>query len=206
MSFARLCLVALLFVLGGAMPVSASLASPATMTDEHDLLELINDARAATGLSPLMMLGDLVDDARIHTHEMIETGELYHSATAQISSYATDWSLLGENVGLGPNMLALHRAFMASPSHAENVLGDFTDVGIGTARAPDGTMFVTVVFLQRAAEKDDPDFELSPISAEGLRSFGSGFDTRVIPDRIVSGGGSTHIVTRRCGAVAGCPD
>ncbi|MGH2703523.1 MAG: CAP domain-containing protein [Actinomycetota bacterium] len=45
-----------------------------------------------------------------------------------------NWQALGENVGVGGDVEALHRAFMDSPGHRTNFLGDYERVGIGRER------------------------------------------------------------------------
>lgn len=124
---------------------SAALASP---TEEAEFVALINQSRAEAGLAPLTSYEDLADDARRHTADMIDAGTIFHSTSAQLSSYTTGWSLLGENVGMGPNPSLLHVAFMNSPTHRSNILGPYDRVGVGAERSPNGTLFVTVLFMQ----------------------------------------------------------
>jgi uncharacterized protein YkwD len=94
----------------------------------------------------------LIASARGHTAGMVELGELFHSTSGELTSYASDWELLGENVGRGPSVEAIHQAFMESESHRANVLGDFDRMGVGIARADDGTLFATVVFMRRSPD------------------------------------------------------
>ncbi len=141
---AILTLSVLLAVLGTMLP---AVASP---EDESQFVTLINQSRTASGLSPLTLFWDLADDADVHTAEMIGAGQIYHSSNAQLASYAADWARLGENVGMGPNPTLLHQAFLNSESHRANILGDYDLVGVGADRAPDGTMFVTVLFMKSA--------------------------------------------------------
>lgn len=128
-----------------------SLPALASESDEAEFVALINQSRSAAGLSSLSSFWDLVDDARVHTDEMISAGQIYHSSSGQLGSYTTGWAALGENVGLGPNSALLHAAFMNSASHKANILGDYDRIGVGAARSPDGTMFVTVLFMRSAA-------------------------------------------------------
>ena len=134
-----------------AVVVSSVVPAVAAPSDETEFVSLINQTRTAAGLGPLTGYEDLVDDARRHTAEMIAAGKIYHSTSAQLSSYTTGWTQVGENVGMGPNPSILHTAFMASPSHKANILGDYDRVGVGADRAPDGTMFVTVLFMKSAS-------------------------------------------------------
>lgn len=130
---------------GAALPIAASPG------DEAQFVSLINQSRAAAGLGSLNGHADLTDDARVHTGDMIAAGQVFHSTAAQLGSYASGWSLLGENVGMGPNPQLLHQAFMNSDSHRANILGDYDLVGVGVDRSADGVMFVTVVFMKSAA-------------------------------------------------------
>ena len=128
-----------------ALPIAASPG------DEAQFVSLMNQSRADAGLGALTGHADLTDDARVHTADMIAAGQVFHSTAAQLGSYATGWSLLGENVGMGPNPALLHQAFMNSTSHRANILGDYDLVGVGADRSADGVMFVTVVFMKSAA-------------------------------------------------------
>lgn len=137
-------------LLAGALVLATALPALAS-AEESEFIALINQSRSAQGLGPLSDFWDLTDDARVHTAEMISAGQIYHSTNAQLSGYTTGWAKLGENVGMGPNPSLLHQAFMSSPGHRANILGDFDRVGVGTARSADGTLFVTVLFMQSSA-------------------------------------------------------
>ena len=134
-------------LLAGALVLATALPALAS-AEESEFIALINQSRSAQGLAPLSDFWDLTDDARVHTAEMIAAGQIYHSSNAQLSGYTTGWAKLGENVGMGPNPSLLHQAFMSSPGHRANILGAFDRVGVGTARSADGTLFVTVLFMQ----------------------------------------------------------
>lgn len=137
--------VALVLALGAAP------AAYATASEEAQFVALMNEARATAGLGPLSVYADLLDDARRHTGDMISQGTIFHSSNAQLAAATSGWSLLGENVGMGPDPDVLQAAFMASPTHKANILGAFDRVGVGAERAPDGTLFVTVMFMQTAS-------------------------------------------------------
>lgn len=137
-------------VLAGAMVLATAVPALAS-AEESEFIALINQSRTAQGLGPLSDFWDLTDDARVHTADMIAAGQIYHSSNAQLSGYTTGWAKLGENVGMGPNPSLLHQAFMSSPGHRANILGDFDRVGVGAARSADGTLFVTVLFMQSSA-------------------------------------------------------
>jgi hypothetical protein len=135
-------LVALtVLVVGLATPVAASTAD--------DFLARINGERMAAGLDPLTLRADLVDDAMAHSERMWVEDRLYHNPA--LASVATGWMSLGENVGVGPSVGVLHQAFMDSPGHRANVLGDYDSIGVGVVTVSDDQMWVTMVFMKSAA-------------------------------------------------------
>jgi uncharacterized protein YkwD len=80
---------------------------------------------------------------------MASTGTLEHNPNL-VSQITCDWIRLGENVGFGPTVAFLQDAFMNSPSHRANILGDFTRVGVGAVRGGDGTIWVVVDLVNSA--------------------------------------------------------
>lgn len=125
------------------------LVAPAAFADEPaDFLTSINDARALEGLDPLAPYYDLIDDAESHTAAMAAAQELYHNPN--LADVTTGWYALGENVGFGGTVEQVHQAFMDSPPHRDNILGNYNYVGIGTVQ--DGPLlWVTVVFIRGPA-------------------------------------------------------
>jgi uncharacterized protein YkwD len=67
---------------------------------------------------------------------------------AAITQYDPSWQEYGENVGVGPTPQSLEGAFMASPPHRANMLGEFTHVGVGVAITTDGRIWVTERFYR----------------------------------------------------------
>ena len=56
--------------------------------------------------------------------------------------------VVGENLASARSLEHSHRALWASPSHRDNMLyGDFRRMGVAVARAGDGTVWVTEVFV-----------------------------------------------------------
>lgn len=134
-------IAAALFVVG--------LAPGAFAASEDSLLSRINDERESRGLATLASHWDLADDAEAHSAVMMATDNLHHNPN--LGSVTTGWVSLGENVGVGPSVSSIHTAFMNSPPHRGNVLGDFTHVGIGAVRASENKLWITVVFMKSAA-------------------------------------------------------
>jgi len=131
-----------------ALAVTASLAAPVAASSPDlasGMLTLINDERASNGLEPLSVYADLVDDAEAHSIVMKAEFDLHHNPA--LGAVTTGWYSLGENVGVGPDIFSLHDAFMASPGHRANVLGDYNYVGIGVEQDGPSRIWITVVFM-----------------------------------------------------------
>lgn len=131
-----------------AVLLVVGLAPSALAAAEDSLLSRINQERGSRGLPALASHWDLVDDAEAHSQAMMAADNLHHNPN--LGSVTTGWVLLGENVGVGPSVSSIHTAFMNSPPHRGNVLGDFTHVGIGAVRESENRLWITVVFMKAA--------------------------------------------------------
>jgi uncharacterized protein YkwD len=129
-----------IMVVGLAVPVQAG--------PEGTLFSRINSSRSANGLAPLETYWDLTDDARAHSARMMDRGSIYHNPS--LGSVTSVWQALGENVGMGIDLNAMHDAFMNSPGHRANILGDYNYVGVGVKTDASGVSWVTVVFMRAA--------------------------------------------------------
>lgn len=138
-------------LLGLLVFAGSSAVAWASPSEEAEFVSLINQSRASAGLAPLSVHGDLVTGARNHTARMIPTGTIFHSTSDQLSAVTTGWLVLGENVGKGGSTSSLHNAFMASPSHKANILGDYDRVGVGVGHDDGGKVYVTVLFMKSKA-------------------------------------------------------
>ena len=75
------------------------------------------------------------------------------------------WTLVGENVGAGPEVGGLMDAFVASPTHYANIVEPrFDYIGVGVTWGSDGRMYTTHVFMDldgdarpRRAPAPEPD-------------------------------------------------
>jgi uncharacterized protein YkwD len=104
----------------------------------QELYYLVNSERAARGLGPVGwhdQLGGLAQDWSEH---MAGTGDYSHqNLNAVLGNPAfAGFSGLAENIihaGCGISAGALHQAWMSSPLHAANILGNYNAIGIGLA-------------------------------------------------------------------------
>lgn len=130
----------------GILAVSAGSAS-ALSSSESQFVSKINAERTSRGKKALTVKSDLVSVARRHSARMAAKGSIWHNPN--LGDEVDGWTLLGENVGKGPSVDSLHRAFMDSPGHRANILeSDFNQAGVGVV-VEDGTIYVTEVFAKR---------------------------------------------------------
>jgi uncharacterized protein YkwD len=131
--------------------VSAPYDSPA----ERQLLTLANQARAEAGLAPLELEEGLTRAARRHSALMASEKQLSHelpgepSLPQRLAAASTlELSAEGENVGFAASAAEVHRGFMQSPHHRENLLNpDYNVAGFAAVR--DGNrVYVTEDFGQ----------------------------------------------------------
>ena len=135
-------------VIMAAAIMSMGMAIPALAGPAGTMVGRINSSRSAAGLAPLETYWDLTADAVAHSGRMLDRGEIYHNTA--LGSVTGVWQSLGENVGMGVNLVVLHSAFMASAGHRANILGDYNYVGVGIKTDSGGVNWVTVVFMRAA--------------------------------------------------------
>ncbi|KAE8894491.1 hypothetical protein PF010_g29656 [Phytophthora fragariae] len=110
------------------------------------MLDRVNQARAAEGLPALCTNKKLQDAAQRHSDDQAANNYMDHSGTdgtnsqERITQAGFDWSAVAENVAAGqPDVDAVMDAWMASPGHRENILGDYTMLGCAYAYNADTT-------------------------------------------------------------------
>lgn len=138
--------VTVLAVAGLALGALPPLQAPAVASAglEAEVLSRLNGARADAGVAPLAAAGDLTSVARRHSTRMADQSHLHHNPN--LTDDVTGWRKVGENVGRGPSVNAIHNALMNSTGHRRNMLdADFTQVGIGVVSV-DGQLWITQVF------------------------------------------------------------
>jgi uncharacterized protein YkwD len=169
-------LALLLLLVTGALALLAGTAqAQSSSSAEEQFRSLVNEARAAEGHAPLQMESQLVDVARGWTAVMAREDSMYHNPS--VAQQATgDWTLLGENVGWtlksgapeGELVERLHAAFMNSPGHRANIMGDYNLIGVGVSVTPENKMWVTVNFTRAtpSAPVPEPVAAPAPVPAE----------------------------------------
>jgi uncharacterized protein YkwD len=135
---------------------------------EQRMWELINQEREnPSHLSetrgrarPLKWDEKLAGLARAHSRDMVERGYVSHFSpdgsfsALRVSQAGIAYLCAGENIAKFRDVIRAQAAFMNEPpfghNHRANILDpDFTHVGIGIVRGPDGMFYITQEFIQR---------------------------------------------------------
>src|SRR5947207_7374824 len=139
--------------------VATSSASVVASSLERQTFNLINAERAKNRLPPLVWDAELCRMARLHSEKMARLNFFDHEGPdgnlpSRAQASGVMWRSLAENIALNqgyddPVSLAVDQ-WMHSPGHRANILrGIFTHSGIGIARAADGRVYITQVFIMR---------------------------------------------------------
>lgn len=130
-----------------ARPAEAWSAAEAWSSPEGELQYRHNWARWAREIRTLRFSASLSRKAERHSQAMARKGNIYHTRCLSCVFNDYNWSVGGENVGVGSSMRSLHRAFMDSPPHRRNILyRGYRYFGIGAVKSG-GRMWVTVLFM-----------------------------------------------------------
>jgi uncharacterized protein YkwD len=145
---------ALLGLAGSAAAERANVIAPATACPHQGsraaaaglqlkaMLCMTNYARRASGLKPLTLARPLAEAADHKSADILRCDEFSHEACGHEFTYWIErfgythgcWSA-GENIGYGTGSLGSVRnifsAWINSSGHRANILGEFTDIGIG---------------------------------------------------------------------------
>jgi hypothetical protein len=133
--------------------------------DAGRLLSLTNEVRASQGLPALSTDAQLTAVAQAWAAELAGRGVISHNPS--VRSQVVGWKVLGENVGVGGTVDAVHAGFVASPTHYANLVDSaYAKVGFGIVR-PDARIFVVEVFMlpKTAAPAAPPAVTAPPASA-----------------------------------------
>jgi hypothetical protein len=115
-----------------ALVGSAAFAGSAFASPAGDLATATNTARVSAGLAPLTVNAQLNAVAQAWANKLAAAATLSHNPA--VRTQVTDWTVLGENVGMAGDVPTVQNAFMHSPEHKANILDPrFTQMGVGSA-------------------------------------------------------------------------
>jgi uncharacterized protein YkwD len=115
-------------------------AGASATAQEKTMLCLVNQARKQRGLAPLAAPSSLAKSAARKSADILRCDEFSHEAcgrdfTHWIERSGYEGCRLGENIAYGSGRFAtprsVFRMWMNSTGHRHNILGAYTDIGIG---------------------------------------------------------------------------
>lgn len=102
-------------------------------TETYVLLDLTNHERVSRGLGALALKQSLVDSAKLKCLDMKARNYWAHNLNDSTWRFFTDKGHLGENLArTNESPQKVVQAWMNSPGHRDNILGDFTSVGFAS--------------------------------------------------------------------------
>lgn len=143
----------------GHVDRAATATSPARRVDVPDappsqfeaVVTLANRERASRGLAPVAWHPAVAAAAQAHSADMAEHRRMSHTgsdgsdAGDRLRRAGFDWTSWGENIAAGfDDPAQVFAAWMASPGHRRQILGDFQYIGVAAVPGPDGRLYWTM--------------------------------------------------------------
>ena len=131
---------------------------PSASQIEKEAFDLINNERRKKGLHPLIWSDRIARVARTHSKNMADQRFFSHrgkdgsTVSDRANKAGVKWAGIGENIvyfngSREPADFAV-RCWMDSRGHKQNILNkNWQESGIGVTVTPDGTYYLTQVFL-----------------------------------------------------------
>ncbi len=127
--------------------------APQAKQIEIEIMELINAYRINEGLNPLNEHNTVKAVAYTHTDYMIEVDNVSHDnffQRKQSLQANADANIVSENVAYGFNSAeSVVNAWINSPSHKDNIEGDYTDFDVSAEQNNEGKWYFTNIFIKR---------------------------------------------------------
>lgn len=146
-----LAILALTFIDWGLLSKSATLEQE---YPEYVILEKTNEQRAKKGLKPLVLSPQLNRAAKLHAQNMAMLDHLSHeidvrgvsNLSSRLEHVGYDSQAAAENIAWNYTYLSVVAAWMKSPGHRHNIMGDYQEIGIGVSANADGELYFCQVF------------------------------------------------------------
>lgn len=122
---------------------------------QSQVIQLVNEQRAANGLKPLTANSQLNNTATLKSQDMAKlnyfdhTSPTYGSPFDMMKKYGISYRTAGENIAMGQTTPAqVMQGWMNSPGHRANILNaSFTQIGVGIAKNAQGQLIWTQQFI-----------------------------------------------------------
>lgn len=122
---------------------------------EKEIFTLVNNHRAKSGKVALKWHDQATIESQDHSQDMaafrVPFGHLGKELrfTRIKNSDADPISKLGENVAKNTTAAKAFNAWLLSPGHHANIVGDYTHTGIGAVKSANGSWYFTQIFLKK---------------------------------------------------------
>ena len=121
---------------------------------ETKLVTLINDYRVSQGLNPLQVVNHISFKSEEHNEYMIDNNVVNHDYFEQRSNniiHVLGAERVGENIAYNYGTAeAAMNAWLNSPGHKANIVGDYTHIGISVSVDPaTGRKYYTNMFMKK---------------------------------------------------------
>ena len=157
-----LLLVAVVYSMNSCSSDSSETPSSSTATmkvmdysydsSELEALNLINTYRVSVGLNELQQINHISYKSEEHDHYMIRNNVVNHNdfvARSENLISVLGAKRVGENIAYNYNTpQSVVKAWLNSPTHKENLEGDYTHFGISIRTNPDGKKYYTNIFVK----------------------------------------------------------
>lgn len=176
-----------LFLFFVSFPAAAQSPPLQRNDSERQLFEALNRERIAKGLSALQWDETLFKAARQHALRMANLNMLEHQLPSEpkleerLTEAGARFSVIGENIAIGPNPNTIHSGWMESPGHRKNIFdARFNAVGIAAVRGTGG-LFAVQDFSQSVSNLSVADQEkivAALLAARGFQMSGAAEEAR----------------------------
>ncbi|MES1211920.1 MAG: CAP domain-containing protein [Leifsonia sp.] len=137
---------------------AANAAAASAVTDAQKtqyVFDGTNAVRAQAGTTPLVRNAALDKVAADWAYQQWKNGAMSHNPNYS-TQIPAGWSHAGENVASGYTYDTVVQAWVNSPEHFKNLVGDYTDLGVGYYEGSDGTRYWSQVFAKYATTTVPP--------------------------------------------------
>lgn len=126
--------------------------------NENLVVELINKQRQQLNLQPLIVNPLLIRVAKLQAHNMANQNKLAHELPLTGMRTLTErldyvgykgWTGVAENIACNYSNREVVSGWMDSPGHRHNIIGDFTETGVGIETNSRGEPYYCQVFGKR---------------------------------------------------------
>ena len=157
-----LLLVAVVYTMNSCSSDSSEAPSSSTSTmkvmdysydsSELEAMNLINTYRVSVGLNALQQINHISYKSEEHDNYMISNNVVNHNdfvARSENLISVLGAKRVGENIAYNYNTSqSVVKAWLNSPTHKENLEGDYTHFGISIRTNPDGKKYYTNIFVK----------------------------------------------------------